>query len=401
MKTFSFEAVDASGALSRGQLLAADELQLQRLVEQRGLTLVRLLALRSKGAARTSPSGAVPPRELAEFARYVALTTRAGLPLIDCLDDFAANSRSPAMRRTLARVAEEVRHGAPLAESFGRYPRAFDSTFVSMIRAGESSGTLEAAMSRAGEQIEFQDSVRGQLKSAFIGPAFLVIALTGLVILLLTFLLPRLLASMTGANVVLPMPTRIVMALSDVLTGHWVAIVGSLVGGALALRLAMCSAVWRLRLNIAVSHLPVIGPLIRMSAEARFAGTMSALLASGIDAVRAMQMAAETTGAPYLRDRLLATAERVREGQTLADALAPVRGLHPLLLRMLQLGERTGNLDQTLAQAAAFYAVEIPRGVKRALQILEPCIVVVAGGTVAFIVLATIMPIFSMYDSIG
>ncbi|HTE05682.1 MAG TPA: type II secretion system F family protein, partial [Planctomycetota bacterium] len=99
--------------------------------------------------------------------------------------------------------------------------------------------------------------------------------------------------------------------------------------------------------------------------------------------------------------RLLATAERVREGQTLADALAPVRGLHPLLLRMLQLGERTGNLDQTLAQAAAFYAVEIPRGVKRALQILEPCIVVVAGGTVAFIVLATIMPIFSMYDSIG
>jgi len=400
VRTYAFEAVNESGIVSRGQLGAGDEAELQALVEQRGLTLVRLLPSSGR-VAREKQFGRVPAKELAEFARYVALTTKAGLPLVDCIDDFATNSRHPGMRKTLARVVAEVRTGAPLGDAFARHPQAFDATFVSMIRAGESSGTLDDAMRRAADQIEFQAQVRGQLKSALIPPLFLIFALGGLVVLLLTFLLPRLMESMQGSGVILPLPTRIVLAVSDVLTAHAEVLIGSVVGGALLLRLLMLSARWRLRLNVAFTHLPVIGPLMRMTAEARFASTMAGLLSSGVDAVRSLQMAAETTGAPYLRDRLLATADRVKEGQTLTDALAPVKGLHPLLLRMLQLGERTGHLDQTLAQAADFYAAEIPRGVKRALQILEPTIVIGAGGTVAFIVLATILPIFSMYESIG
>jgi type IV pilus assembly protein PilC len=400
VKTWAFEAVSAAGVISRGQLGANDEQQLQALVEQRGLTLVRCRPSRSS-VVEERPLGRVPARELAEFARYVALTVKAGLPIVECIDDFAANSRHVVMRRTLARVAAHVRTGAPLADAFARHPQAFDATFISMIRAGESSGTLDEAMKRASEQIEFQAQVRGQLKSALIPPLFLLVALAGLVVLLLTFLLPRLMETMAGTGTVMPLPTRIVLAASDLLTTHAMLLGGGLAGGIVLLKLLSLSPRWRLRLNIVMTHLPVVGPLMRMSAEARFASTMSGLLASGVDAVRSLQMAAETTGSPLLRDRLLATAERVREGQTLAEALAPVRGLHPLLLRMLQLGERTGSLDRTLTQAAEFYAVEIPRGVKRALQVLEPVIVVGAGATVAFIVLATILPIFSMYDSIG
>ncbi len=400
MKTYGYEAVSDAGVLCRGQLHADNEQALQQLIEQRGLTLVRLKPFREAGAKGKS-AGHVPARDLIEFARYVALTTQAGLPLVDCIDDFATNARSPAMRKTLARVGAEVRGGAPLADSFARYPQAFDATFVSMIRAGESSGTLDSSMRRAADQMEFQSLVRGQVKAALIPPAILIVALTGLVILLLTFLLPRLMESLSGGNVVLPLPTRIVLAVSDFLRGNAVVLCSLVGGGLLALRLAALSTRGRLRMNALIMKAPVIGPLMRMTAEARFASTMAGLLSSGVDAVRSLQMAAESTGAPALRLELLATAERVREGQTLTEALAPVKGMHPLLLRMLQLGEKTGHLDETLSQAAEYYAGEIPRGVKRALQILEPAIVIGAGGTVAFIVLATILPIFSLYDSIG
>jgi type II secretory pathway component PulF len=399
MNDYSYEAVNDVGAVTRGRLQAGDEQQLRRLLEQRGLTLVRLLLSRGTGTKQRS-LGRVPTRELAEFSRYVALTTKAGLSVVDCIEDFASHARNPAMRRTLARIVADVRGGSPLAEAFARHPRAFDATFVSMVRAGESSGTLEAALHRVADQIEFQSHVRTQLKSALLPPVFLLVALGGLVVLLLTFLLPRLVASMSGTGVVMPLPTRVVISISDALRAHGTPLLGGLVGAVVLLRLLMLSPGWRLRINAIWMRLPVIGPLMRMSAEARFASTMSGLLSSGIDAVHALQMAAETTGAPALRGALLATASRVEQGQSLNDALVPVRGLHPLLLRMLQLGERAGNLDHTLGMAAEFYSAEIPRRVKRALQILEPSIVIGAGGTVAFIVLATILPIFSLYDSI-
>ncbi len=400
MNNYSYEAVNPTGVVSRGHMRASDELQLQRQLEQRGLTLVRLLLFRN-WAARERPLGRVPTRDLAEFARYVALTTKAGLPLVECIDDFAKHARNGPLRRTLQRVVAEVRTGGPLADAFARHPQAFSPTFISMVRAGESSGTLDAAMRRAADQIEFQALVRSQIKGALIPPLFLVIALGGLVVLLLTFLLPRLLESMGGTGVVLPLPTRIVLAISNALTGNATLIIGGIVGAGIGVQLLRLSARGRSWISAFFLHLPVIGSLLRMSAEARFASTMSGLLSSGVDAVRSLQMAAETTGTPFLRDQFMATAERLREGLSLTEALAPVKGLHPLLLRMLQLGERAGNLDHTLSMAAEFYAIEIPRGVKRALQILEPAIVVGAGGTVAFIVLATILPIFSLYDSIG
>lgn len=400
MRSFSWEAVDDAGVISRGELRALDEAQLEELLRKRGLTLVRFLLLR--GLARTGlPTGRVKKADLAEFARYVSVTSKAGLSIVDSLSDFAARHRDPTVRKVLERVAEDVRGGVPLADAFGRHQRAFDPIFVSMVRAGEASGALDSSMLRAAEQLEFQLSVRQQVKAALIPPAILAVAVVGLVILLITFLLPRLMGTMAGTGVELPAPTRVLLAVSDGLIAYWIPLVGGLLVLVAGLKVALRQPAMAARFSRLVLRLPAIGPLARMSAEARFTSTMRSLLVSGVDAVRALQMGADTSGSPWLQARLHDTARRVQAGEPLADAIAAVDGLNPLLLRMLQLGEKAGNLQETLETAVEWYAAEIPRAVKRAMQVIEPAIVVCAGATIAFIVLATILPIFSLYDSMS
>ncbi len=400
MRNFSWEAVDQAGVISRGELRAADETQLEEQLRRRGLTLVRFLLLRA-WARKELPSGRMKKSDLAEFARYVSVTSKAGLSIVDCIADFGARSRDPSVRRLLERVAEDVRGGVPLAEAFGRHRRAFDPIFVAMVRAGEASGALDGSMLRAAEQMEFQLSVRQQVKAALIPPAILAVAVVGLVILLITFLLPRLMGTMAGTGVELPAPTRLLLAISDGLIAWWIPIVVGLALLVTGTRLALRQPAVARRFSVLLLRLPAVGPLVRMSAEARFTSTMRSLLVSGVDAVRALQMGAETSGSPWLQARLQETARRVQAGEPLADAIACVEGLNPLLLRMLQLGEKAGNLQETLETAVDWYAAEIPRCVKRAMQIIEPAIVVCAGAAIAFIVLATILPIFSLYDAMS
>ena len=400
MRTFAYEAVDEAGLVSRGELRAADELQLEEVLARRGLTLVRFLLLRT-WAKRDKAVGRLRRADVVEFARYVSVTSKAGLSIVDSMDDFATRCPDPRFRKVITKIAADVRGGLPMSDAFARPQGAFDPVFISMVRAGEASGTLDSSMHRAASQMEFQLSVRNQIRSALVPPAILAVALTGLVILLITFLLPRLMGVMSGTGVVLPLPTRILLSISDALTGHWLLILGGLASLFAGLHVALSRPAVAHAASRLVLKLPGVGPLVRMSAEARFASTMQSLLASGVDAVRALQMAAATTGSTWMAERLEQVARQVQGGESLAGSIGCVEGLHPLLQRMLQLGEKSGNLQQTLGTAVDFYASEIPRGIKRAMQLIEPAIVIVAGATIAFIVLATILPIFALYDSMS
>ncbi len=400
MRTFAWEAVDGMGLLSRGEARAASEAQLEELLARRGLTLVRLRLPRTWARREPEPKR-VPAAELAEFARYVSVTCRAGLSVVEGLSDFAARSRSPRLRGLLQRVAEEVRAGAPLGDAVARHGRAFDPVFVSMVRAGEASGTLDDAMLRAAEQLEFRLLVRHQLRGALLPLAILLLAVVGLVVLLLTFLLPRLMGLMAGTVVALPLPTRVLMAASDVLITSWPWIVGGLAALVVTLRIALRQRLIALHASRLVLRLPAVGPLLRMGAEARFTATMRSLLGSGVDAVRALQMSAETSGSSWMTASFLTVARRIEAGEPLAAALGAAPQLNPLLVRMLQLGEKAGKLQETLGTAVDWYAAEIPRRLKRTLQLLEPAIVVSAGALIAFIVLAAVLPVFSLYDSLG
>lgn len=397
---FVYDAIDDAGVVVSGERQATDAAALATALDRQGLALVRLHPWRAwwRQQSRTG-RGRIRRSDVGDLARYLSITTRAGLPVIESLREFGDDARSPAVRRLCREVVSDVSSGATLSEAFGRHPRTFAPLFLSMVRAGERSGTIDVAMERVAEQMTFQADVRSQLKSALVPPAALLVAITGLVVLLLTFLLPKVLGLLVEANVELPLPTRIVMGASDVVVAHVGTLAATLVALIVGGKLFMTTSFGVKCFARALSHVPVLGRLLRLGAQARLASSMRTLLDAGVDAVAALDLAADTTGQPQLGDQCRDVLQRAREGEPLSSAIHAIDDLHPLLVRMIRLGEGTGRLAESLAVATEHFAKEIPREVKRALSLVEPMIIAGAGCLVGFILLAVMLPMFSLYET--
>lgn len=398
MPTFAYQAVDDRGRLVRGELSADDEQRLAESLEAHGLTLVELAA-RERRARAAPRSGRLRAAEVGELAEYVAVTSAAGLPVVSSIADFAAQA-SPAMAAALSAVVRDVQGGTTLSEAFARRRGAFDENFLSLLRAGEFSGTLTEGMRGAAKQIRFQLEVRGQVRAALVQPCITLLGVVGLVVLLLTFLLPRILGMLQDAHVALPATTQLLMDVSAFLTGHAAELLGGVVVAVVAAKALLRTGSGRLLANRVVLRLPVLGPLLGLCAQARFTSTMATLIGSGVDAVRSLRLAADASGAPALARHLHRAADTIASGSRLGEAMDRVPGLHPLVRRMLQLGDASGNLEEALGPAVAWFAEEIPRRVKRALALLEPAILAGSGLLVGFILLSAIMPILTLYENI-
>jgi type IV pilus assembly protein PilC len=390
---FTYEAVTDAGLLERGELEVAHEAELERTLDRRHLSLVRA---RRRRIRRTS-GPRIRARDLAELARYVAITCRGGLPLVDSLDDFAQQATSPALKSVLTQVLRDVRDGLSLSDAMARHPRAFDEGVLALTRAGEASGHMEEVMRRMAEQLEFQLDVKSKVKGALIYPCVLGCAVTGLVVLLITFLLPRIVGMLAQNNATLPTPTLVLLAISDFVTSHALALTGGVVATVVAARAFVRTKVGAVLFDRLVIATPALGALARMGAEARFVSTLRTLLSSGCEAVSALDMSADACGAPSMAARLRGASAKLREGTSFSEALGATRLLHPLVLRMVQLGERSGRMDEALATCVDHFGAEVPKRVRRTISILEPTIVCVAGFVVAFVLLATLMPVFTMY----
>lgn len=397
MVAFSYEAVGADGRVVSGELQAQDANDLLAQLSHRGLAAVSP-PRRARVAARAVARARLKPADLADLASYVALTTRAGLSVVDSIADFAQD-RPPAVAALLSGVVESVRGGTTLAEAFAPRLGPRDRAFLAMVRAGEESGALDEAMESAARQIRFQLEVRSRLRQALVQPAILLTCVGGLVLLLITFLLPRILGMLADANVPLPPTTAFLMAISGFLREQWLfVLIGGVAAGVGLRRFLRTERGQRTADRVALA-LPVVGSLVRLSAEARFVSTMGSLLGSGVDAVRSLRMAADASGSAVLGAQLQRAAAQVSEGSTLSRALIDGVPLHPLVRRMIQLGEATGSLQSTLATAVGFLSVELPRRVQRVVALLEPTIVVASGVVVAFILLSALMPVFSLYET--
>jgi len=393
-----YEAIDEDGQPVVGSLRAPSPDAAGALLRRHGLTLVR--ARRERDVLGPRLGRRLPDEDVAALARYVAITSRAGLPVVDGIEDFAREHPAPRTRRVLEQVVRAVRGGETLARAFETQGRAFGRDFLSMVRAGEASGTLETAMAGVSEQMRFRQDVRAQVRQALVQPAVLLAAVGGLVVLLVTFLLPRILTLLTESGAQLPAPTRLVLGLSAALQAHGVLLVSTLVAGVVGLRVLLRRQRGRELLERAALRLPAVGPILSMSAQARFVSGMATLLGAGVDAVTSLGLAAGATGSPRLEARLHAAGARVAGGSTLAEALQVIDDLHPLVRSMVRLGERSGALDESLDTAVGFFAAELPRRIKQGLALLEPLIIAVSGLLVAFILLAVLLPIVSLYDSL-
>lgn len=397
MKTFEYVAVDASGNAAAGRAFSPSELQLDRELEARGLTLTKARAVADEPRRRNVRVGR---DQLIALTTQLATVHSAGVPLVQGLEGIGKRLEGDDGRLLVNDMVARLRDGAALSEVMGDHPRTFPLVYRSSVQAGEASGALDLVLSRLAKHLEWVRAMRATTLQALIYPALLGAALLGLVVILLTFVLPRIMKLFPGGRADLPSQTRVVLAVSDFFVGN------ALVLGVGA-PLALAALVWtvrrpagRLAFHRALLSVPKLGRVARQLATSRFASTAATLNSAGCDVFTVLGVSADTCGNAAMSAAFHRAARAIRRGATITEALEREPLCDPLLVQMVSVGEEAGDLGRCLDRLAEYYDEEVPRAVKRFLAFLEPAMLVCAGLVVTYILLASLLPIFSLYENL-
>lgn len=398
MKTFEYAATDASGATVRGRAHSESELGLDRELESKGLTLQ---SARVAGSERTRSRFKFSHVELISVTTQLSTVTSAGVPLVEGLASIGLRLDGEEGRHLIEEMVAGLEAGERLSEMMDRYPRAFPVVYRSTVRAGEASGSLDSVLDRLARYLEWAAGMRATAMQASIYPCMLMIAMFGLVIVLLTVLLPKIMKLFPGGRDQLPTETRIVLAASDFLRDNAIVLGVALVVAVVCARRLSRTRAGQEFIHARLLSVPRLGKLMRQIATSRFASTASILQSAGCDVFTVLQISGESCGNAAMQASFARTTEAVRRGATISEGLDRERHVDPLLKQMVGVGEKSGQLDTCLDRLVKYYDDEVPRSVKRFLSVLEPTLLLLSGAIVAFILLAALMPIFKMYENIG
>lgn len=398
MKAFDYNAVDSGGQAVRGRTFAKSELDLDRDLEASGLTLVSSTSVSNGGSRRSSK---MPPDELVSFTTQLSTVLSAGVPIVQCLDDLGLRMRNEGSRWVTQELVTDLKAGRGLSDAMDQQPRSFPEIYRASVRAGEVSGSLSTVLTRLSTYLDWKRSMRATTVQALIYPAILFVAILGLVVTLLTFVLPKIIGLFPGGREDLPIQTRIVMDLSDFLTGNAIAISIVVVVGVIAFLRSQKTEKGRNFLGHVILKVPRLGEVARMLATSKFASTAATLHNAGCDVYTVLNVAGSTCGNAYMANAFSRVSANVHSGLMISESLEREPIMDPLLLQMVAVGEQSGDLGGCLDKLAAYYDQEVPRTVKWFLSLLEPLMLICAGGVVAFIIVAALMPIFSLYDNLG
>ena len=343
----------------------------------------------------------VKPKDLAVFTRQLSVMISSGLPLIQTLEILAGQQENKGFADVLARIRSAVEGGSTLSSAFERHPSVFDSLYTNMLEAGETGGVLEGVLQRLSSYIEKAVKLRAAVKSALIYPVAVVVIAVGVIILLLWKVVPIFATLFAGLNATMPLPTRVVIGLSQgVVRFSWM-IVLLAVGVPFLLRRYYATAAGRERIDGIILKLPVLGVMMRKIAVARFSRTLSTLITSGVPMLESLEITGRTSGNAVIEKAISGVRSEVEAGHNVAD---PMRrsGVFPnMAVQMVQVGEQTGALDSMLGKLADFYEDEVDVAVKDLLAALEPAIILFLGIAVGGIVISMYLPLFSLIGKLA
>ncbi|HEJ6946274.1 type II secretion system inner membrane protein GspF [Serratia marcescens] len=401
---FDYRACDREGRAQRG-VLEADSLRHARdRLREKGW---QVLAVQARGRpvfasmlAGRWMSG-VSSGDVALLTRQLATLLSAALPLEEALMAVARQTEKKGLQAALAQVRQRILEGFPLAQALGQHPRIFDRLYCAMVAAGEISGHLAPVLERLADYVEQRQQMKNKIVQALVYPMVLTAVAIGVVAILLTAVVPKVIEQFVHMKQTLPLSTRMLLGASDGLR-QW---------GALALMLALASLgafryrlrdpARRVRWHAFTLRLPVVGKLALAVNTARYAKTLSILNASAVPLLEAMRISAGVLGNDTARERLLAAMERVREGEGLSPSLEGTALFSPMMRHMIMSGERSGELDMMLERAAAMQQEAFSRQITLALGLFEPLLVIAMAGSVLFIILAILQPILQLNNMVG
>jgi len=407
MPTFAFSGRTRGGETINGERVA-DNADAAVAALRREQVLVTRIAPTKEGAKDKAAAGPkkgklgkkVNPKNLAVFVRQFSVMIDAGLPLVQCLQILGSQEEDKNFAETILATRGDVESGASLADAMKKHPRSFDPLFTNMIAAGEAGGILDTILKRLATYIEKSVKLKGQVKSAMIYPIAVIAIAVVVVGVILWKVIPTFAALFSGLGAELPMPTRIVIWLSDFLVSFMPFIIVGFVATAYGFKTYYATPGGKHVIDAITLKLPVLGLIMRKIAVARFCRTLSTLLSSGVPILDGLDITARTSGNAIIEEAIQLTRKSIERGETISAPLKETGVFPPMVTQMISVGETTGALDTMLSKIADFYEEEVDTAVAGLLTLLEPIMIAFLGGAVGGIVIAMYLPIFDLISKL-
>lgn len=404
MPIYSYTFKDAVGGLQKGTAEAETEDSLRSRFAEQGLEIVEVTMIKKGGKSKARSFGKVKLSNLAVFCRQFSTMVDAGVSLVRCLDVLSRQTQDTKLKKILIDIGERVESGESLSRAMQRHPRTFNNLFIGLIRAGEVGGVLEEALQRLSTFLEGDVALRRKVKSALTYPVLVMIAALGIVIFLVSWVVPQFAALFKDIGLKddqMPAMTQFLIDLSKNFTKNWLIILIVTVAVVVGYKLFVATRFGRRVVDRIKLKIPVFGPLHHKICMARFSRTMGTLLTSGVPILQAMETVAGTVGNTIMADAVLDSRARIREGDKIGDPLEASKMFPPMVVHMIGVGEESGSLDYMLQKIADFYEMEVEATLASLTAALEPILIVFLGFVVGFIVIAMFLPLIKVIEGLS
>ncbi len=401
MPQYQYEGITQTGKQVSGTVEAADDNEAKSNLRK---TRIRVTAVQEKPPALRFGflNRGVRLKDVSAFTRQFASMNSSAIPLVQSLDAIAAQTENGTLRRAVQKISADVQSGVSLAEALSRHPAIFNRLYCAMVKAGEAAGILPAILLRLADYQEKAVGIRRRIASAFAYPVLVAMVAAAALIALMTFVVPTFSTMLAELGAQLPLSTRIVIKASEIVK-MWLlpAVVIAVAVSMVIVYLYRKHDRVRLSIDSLKLRLPLFGPLQKKSAVSRFSRTFGALLSGGVPIADALEITSTTAGNRVLEKGFLKALEAIRSGQPLAQPLKATGVFPPMVIQMIAVGEKSGNLPEMLVKIADYYDTEVDSAITTLTSILEPALIVIMGVFIAVVLISMYLPMFEMIGSIG
>ena len=399
--TYDYKVRDRTGSLVTGQLVGDSETLVLRRLREMGMTPVEVKQAGTgmKMEINLRP-GRVKLKTIAVFCRQFATMVNSGLPILRAISILADQTDNQELEKVLVQARTDVEQGSSLSGALAKHPKAFNNLFISMIKAGETGGVLDDVLLSLADQIEKEVELRRQIKSAMTYPVVVVALVMLILTAMLLFVVPQFETIYTNLGGTLPLPTRVLLGISNAFRNYWYIIGLGVAVGSFFFRRYKKTDAGRARVDAAKIRVPVFGPLFHKVALARFASTLGMLLRAGVPILQALDNVKETVNNRVIADAIDDVKVSVQEGESIAKPLGRHKVFPPMVVQMMAVGEETGAVDTMLDKVAQFYNNEVTAQVDALTSLIEPLLIAFIGGAVGAAVIALYMPMFNIINLI-
>jgi type IV pilus assembly protein PilC len=399
--TYLWKGRSPSGELLSGEYQTASKDELVSYLRKRKIIITSVKEKGAQVAFKMPGKNRVGVKDISVFTRQFATMINAGLPMVQCLDILSQQTEKEFFKTSIAKIMSDVEGGSTLGEAMGRHPKIFNSLFVNMVEAGEAGGILDVILVRLAQFLEKLDALQRKVKGALTYPAVVGVVATGATIFMLMFIIPTFAKMFTDFGGELPLPTRIVIGISDFLRGYWWALGAGVAGAIVGFKRYYATSSGRYTCDKLMLKVPVLGNVVRKGSVARFTRTLGTLISSGVPILQGLEITAKTAGNMVVEKAVMATRESISQGNTISEPLKECGVFPPMVTSMIAVGEQTGALDEMLDKIASFYDSEVDTAVEALTAIIEPVMIVVMGVVVGGMLIAMYLPMFKLVTVVG